>query len=130
MLTGFLQLRVVLTGSMKPTINPGDMVVALGPNYFEPQKGRIVLYTARDLQGNAVTTWAHRIIGGDSAHGFDVKGDANDQPDIGHPKLNDIKGVVLFTIPKIGRILSPVPLALIVTGIFIMYSVLRRSDED
>lgn len=129
MIVGALQLRVVLTGSMRPTINPGDMVVAISPKYFEPQKGRVALYVARDLQGKAVTTWAHRIVGGDAIFGFEFKGDANAQPDLGRPKLSDIKGVVLFTIPKLGRIFSPIPLILIVSGVFIMFSVLRRNEE-
>ncbi len=129
MFSGFLQLRVVLTGSMRPTINPGDMVFAVSPKYFEPQKGRVVLYVARDLQGKPVTTWAHRIIGGDRSSGFEVKGDANPQSDIGRPKIKDIKGVVLFTIPKIGRVLSPIPLILIVSGIFLMATVLRRGQD-
>lgn len=118
-LTGLLQIRIVLTGSMKPAINPGDMVVAASTKVIEPEIGKVVLYGARDLQGNVVTVWAHRIVAGDKNKGFTIKGDANSQADIGNIAVSDIKSVVVLRIPFIGHLFNVYSLILIFAGIFL-----------
>ena len=118
LLIGFqvIQLRVVLSGSMLPVLKIGDVVVVESTKYRQPKLNDIVLYTARALDGTPVTTYAHRIIDGNKQDGWIIKGDNNDQPDYGVKKNSDVTGVVLFNIPKIGRILSPIPIALILIG--------------
>ena len=118
LLIGFqvIQLRVVLSGSMLPVLKIGDVVVVESTRYRQPKLNDIVLYTARALDGTPVTTYAHRIIDGNRQDGWTIKGDNNDQPDYGVKKNSDVTGVVLFNIPKLGRILSPIPIALILIG--------------
>ena len=118
LLIGFqvIQLRVVLSGSMLPVLKIGDVVVVESTRYRQPKLNDIVLYTARALDGTPVTTYAHRIIDGNKEDGWTIKGDNNDQPDYGVKKNSDVTGVVLFNIPKLGRILSPIPIALILIG--------------
>jgi signal peptidase I len=118
LLIGFqvIQLRVVLSGSMLPVLKIGDVVVVESTRYRQPKLNDIVLYTARALDGTPVTTYAHRIIDGNKEEGWTIKGDNNDQPDYGVKKNSDVTGVVLFNIPKLGRILSPIPIALILIG--------------
>lgn len=123
---GAIQIRTVLTGSMIPAIYPGDIVVAAAPQWNSPKIGKVAIYHARDLQGRAVTSWAHRIIGGDTTDGFTMKGDANATPDIGHPKIPDIEGVVLFTIPKVGHYLNPFTIGLLIVGATLISWVKRR----
>jgi signal peptidase I len=104
---GVLQARVVLTGSMMPNINPGDIVITTTPQHLEPAKGKIVTYKVKRLNGTPVALFTHRIIGGDAKTGFVVKGDANPSPDPQKPKISDINGVVLFTIPWLGNVTNP-----------------------
>ena len=47
-----------------------------------------------------------------------MKGDENKLPDVQRPKLEDIKGVVIFIIPFLGNLLTPKALFLIVPCIF------------
>jgi signal peptidase I len=123
-LTGVIQAKVVLTGSMKPTINPGDVVVAASTKFKEPKIGDVAFYAARDLQNKAVTTWAHRIIAGDSKTGFQFKGDANAAADIHTVSLSDISAVELFKIPAIGRYLNPWSILLTGSGLILLaYSI-------
>ena len=130
LITGLLQMRVVLTGSMQPAINPGDLVIAASKDYVKPEVGKVVLYSARDLQGNAVTVWSHRIIAGDVANGFTIKGDANSQPDLGVIPLRDIQSVVVLRIPFIGHIFNVYSLALIFSGlIFLSIASSRRKRK-
>ncbi|MFB6135000.1 MAG: S26 family signal peptidase [Halanaeroarchaeum sp.] len=65
----------VETGSMAPTLEPGDGFVAVpsaiaGP----PEEGDVVTFRAEELQGGGLTT--HRIVG-ETERGYITKGDAN-----------------------------------------------------
>ena len=130
-LSGALQGRVVLTGSMKPSINPGDLLITKSTILAQPKVGDVVLYSARDLQGQAVSTWAHRIISGNTKDGFIIKGDANAAPDIGTVKTSDIESVVLFKIPSVGQYMSPLVIVLLGSGLMLLifvFSLWRRSE--
>ena len=118
-ITGSLQTRVVLTGSMSPTYNPGSVLILTKPNIVRPAIGKVVIYTARDASGKAVTQWAHRIVGGD-ASGWEIKGDANPSSDYGKHPSSDIKLVVLFGVPFIGKLLNPTSIILIGIGLLLI----------
>lgn len=120
LITGFGQMRVVLTGSMKPAINPGDLVIAASTSLVAPVVGKVVLYSVRDLQGNVVTVWCHRIIAGNSTDGFTIKGDANDQADLGLISVNDIQSVVVLRIPFVGHLFNVYSLILIFGGFILL----------
>jgi len=125
---GVLQARVVLTGSMVPTINPGDVVVSTAPTHIAPHKDKIVTYIGRKLDGSPVALFTHRIIGGDAKSGFIVKGDANPSPDTQKPKTADITGVVLFTIPWLGKVTDPHVLILLLLagfGLWLIWDAFR-----
>jgi len=126
--TGVMKARIVLTGSMSPTINPGDIVLLAKPTTLQPHVGSIVAYTARRFDGTVVATFTHRIVSGDPQSGFVVKGDANPSPDIQHPKMSDITGVAFFTIPLIGKILTPKMLIIfipVIVGIWFISDALK-----
>lgn len=115
---GVTKARIVLTESMKPTIQPGDIVLSLNPNRMVPKIGDIATYTARRFDGTPVASFTHRIVGGDAVHGFVMKGDNNPAPDTQKPTLKDISGVVFYTIPIIGKLLTPKGLLVLVPSIF------------
>jgi signal peptidase len=129
-LTGIIQSKVVLTSSMVPAIKPGDVAVSTSVKHLAPKIGRVVIYTGRRMDGSAVADFAHRIVGGDAVTGFSVKGDANPSPDTQHPKLADIRGVVLFTIPWIGHLLSPQYFAIVLLAIFGVWLIVDAFREE
>ncbi|MEN9751896.1 MAG: hypothetical protein RLZZ600_943 [Actinomycetota bacterium] len=115
---GLFSIRVVLTGSMVPAINPGDAIVTVSDSLRAPVEGDVVVYTGRRLDGTPVASFAHRIIGGAAETGWIVKGDANPQPDTQHPKAADIESVVITTIPVIGRFFNVQMLIMLVALVF------------
>lgn len=115
---GVVKARIVLTESMKPSINPGDIVLSINPERVPPKVGDVVTYTARRFDGSAVASFTHRIISGDAKSGFVMKGDNNPAPDTQKPTLADISGVVFYTIPLIGKLLTPRGLLVLVPSIF------------
>ena len=132
-LSGVMKARIVLSGSMEPTIKTGDVVLLMPPSRIEPKVGSIAAYTARRFDGTPVGLFTHRIIGGNPQVGFTMKGDANAAPDVQRPRLADISGVVFFTIPMLGKILSVKSLVVIIPtlfGFWIIWDALRKSEDD
>ncbi|NBU57062.1 MAG: signal peptidase I [Actinobacteria bacterium] len=127
--SGTVKARVVLTSSMVPTINPGDIILTTPAKNVSPKVGSIVAYVGRRFDGTAVGVFSHRIVGGDAASGFIVKGDHNPTPDTQRPKIPDITGVVIFVIPIIGRFLTPKALMItvpLVFGLWLIFDALKN----
>jgi len=130
--TDVVKARIVLTESMSPAIDPGDLILTTSPERLTPKIGDVVSYTARRFDGAPVGTFSHRIINGDSVNGFTVKGDSNPNPDIQRPRIQDIDGVVIFVLPFVGLLLSPRALFIIIPSIFgfwLVMDALRGDDE-
>ncbi len=102
-LTGTLSFRVVLTESMQPSINPGDVIVAVSDNVVAPQLHDVVVYIATRFDGTPVAPFAHRIIGGNAEDGWIVKGDNNPNADVQKPTSDDINSVVVAVWPAVGK---------------------------
>jgi signal peptidase len=129
--SGLIKSQIVLTGSMSPSIKPGDMVISTTPDKKAPQIGDVVVYSGKRFDGSKVASFAHRIVGGNATTGFTVKGDNNPYADTQKPVLSEIEGVVLFTIPLIGKLLSPeifVLLLLCGFGIWLILDAFREAE--
>jgi signal peptidase I len=129
--SGLIKSQIVLTGSMSPAINPGDMVISTPPDKKAPKIGDVVVYSGKRFDGTEVASFAHRIIGGNAKTGFTVKGDNNPDPDTQKPVLSEIQGVVLLTIPFVGQLLNPqvfVLLLLVGFGIWLIVDAFREEE--
>lgn len=89
---------VVLTGSMEPSISPGDYVTILKVNKDNLKEGDVITYT-RD---NAAVTHKIVSIDGDTVI---TQGTANNIADDPITK-SDIVGKYLFKVPKVGYIMK------------------------
>jgi signal peptidase len=68
-------LGFVETGSMEPTLDPGDGFVAIPSAVAgEVQEGDVIVFEAQHLQGGGLTT--HRVVG-ETEGGYVTRGDAN-----------------------------------------------------
>jgi signal peptidase I len=126
--SGFVKARIVLTGSMEPTIKPGDIVLLAPTPRTQPKLGDIAAYTARRFSGEAVGIFTHRIVGGNPVDGWMMKGDNNPSPDVQKPKNEDISGVVFFVIPWIGKLMTPKMLMVLIpvgVGIWLIVDTLK-----
>ncbi|MFC6835963.1 signal peptidase I [Halomarina ordinaria] len=81
-----LLLSYVETGSMEPTMEPGDGFVAVPTELTGPvEQGDVVTYEAEEIEGGGLTT--HRVVG-ETDRGYTTQGDANpftDQDDAEPP---------------------------------------------
>lgn len=95
-------LMVVVSESMVPTLNVGDIIIVQGMDGYEVND--IVVYRTYLYQKPIV----HRIIGTKDNGNFITQGDHNTFPDPGTiaPRegitMEDIQGKVVYVVPKLG----------------------------
>lgn len=104
----------VLTGSMRPYLQPGDMIVDKAAKAEEVKVGDIITYKAG---GSVVTHRVTEVIRADGKFLFTTRGDANNTAD-GKPITGEqLIGKVIFKIPYGGYIArfirSPIGLLII-----------------
>ena len=111
-----LLLSYVTTGSMEPTLSPGDGFVALPTELAgSPAEGDVVVFEAEEIEGGGLTT--HRIVD-ETERGFQTRGDANpftDQ-DGGEPPVQE-SGVLAVAWRPGGDVLVIPHLGDVATGI-------------
>ena len=105
-------LSYVETGSMAPTMEPGDGFVAVPSAVAgEVEEGDVITFRAEEIQGGGLTT--HRVVG-ETERGYVTRGDANpftDQ-DGGEPPVKEAQivakalqvGGTVVVIPNLGTV--------------------------
>ncbi len=92
-LVGADKSYTVLSGSMSPTLHPGDVIIVKGENPTDIKNGDIITVES----GSFIYT--HRVVeklGGDR---FSLKGDANEDPDPNLVEASQIIGKVVLVFP-------------------------------
>ena len=142
---------VVISGSMEPTINKGDLLFVMGTDPEDikngtavDQDGDVIVFDARGLWFNAPQEpIVHRVIGkyqiGDVWY-FRTKGDANLLQDQAPVPESRVIGVVVGGIPYIGWVkifLTEsgllIPLLVIISALLIISiirDIIKGDDED
>ena len=95
-----LSIHAVLSGSMRPTIQPGDLVIAQRVRASALHVGDVIGFLPPDDAAPRV----HRIVmTGSDEEGliFQTKGDANQNPDAVQVRLRSADRVI-YTIPLLG----------------------------
>lgn len=122
---------VILSGSMEPTVSPGDVVIVDASAAIAV--GDIITFD----DGKEVPT-THRVVGIEDGQ-YVTQGDANQNPDTQRVAPGDVLGGVTLTIPFIGHVILWVntptgyvslvvaPLVLLVASELFVWA---RSDDD
>lgn len=97
----------ILTGSMRPDLPPGTMVVAKPVDPERVGIGAVVTYQLRSGDPQVVT---HRVVAvGTTMEGelrFTTQGDANDVADEAPVLPEQIRGELWYAVPHLGRLTS------------------------
>jgi len=91
--------RVIVSGSMVPQINIGDVIIVQETEADKLEEGDILLYQLAEIKV------AHRIIEKNQENGqitFVTKGDNNDDIDIEPVYPGQVLGEVIYIVPKAG----------------------------
>ena len=101
-----INMFVILTQSMEPTINPGDIVIDYTPKNKEYVVGDVITFLATDgyHAGSTVTHRIIEIVEQDGDIYYRTKGDANNTADFSLIKKDNVIGKTIFKIPKAGYV--------------------------
>lgn len=129
-ITGTLQFLLVLSGSMHPVMQTGDMVVVRTMPPEDVRAGDIVAYHDPGGAENVIVT--HRAIEiekeGDIIN-FKTKGDANEDVDTYTVTSEDVIGEMVFVLPYLGYAVDRAKSKLIFILLVILPSLLIIADE-
>jgi signal peptidase I len=87
----------VMSGSMGPSIDAGDVVIAIPPGDEVLPRGAVIMFE-HPGRGNVI----HRVVGMDSDGSYLTKGDANGSLDSTPVPRDTVKGVGRIVVPAVG----------------------------
>lgn len=93
----------VLTGSMRPIIQPGDVVMDRPIGITDAHVGDVVTFSDPTRQGKLVTHRIRSITRGPVETAVETRGDANNASERWTIKTKDRVGKVVYVIPKVGH---------------------------
>ena len=105
-LTGMLQVLVVLSGSMQPTFQAGDVIVTMETPVHSLQVNDIITYWSPDNMKSLVTHRIVTIIKDGQGLAFQTKGDANEGVDQYVVSSDLVVGRMVLTVPYVGYVAS------------------------
>lgn len=106
-MNGSLHILTVLSGSMQPSIQPGDVVICTSIQPESIEINDIITFAHHDTSNKQSIT--HRVIDiiyEDQTVSFQTKGDANEDADVQLVSEKQVIGIVVFTIPLLGYFVS------------------------
>lgn len=127
---GFRQYMVA-TGSMEPQYNVGDLIIIKETPKEKIQVGDVINF----ISENGIDTITHRvieIIEKDGETYYKTKGDNNNAEDSGLVNFNQVQGVLVFKISKLGSIMTKIltETGIIIIFVFIILSYIRDKNKE
>lgn len=122
---------IVLSGSMEPDLQVGDMVVSRQAGEKQIETGDII--TFEDENGAVITHRVADIMIKDGKRYYQTKGDNNNGKDIGLVPIENIKGKYIFKISGAGKLITQImtPAGFMLT-LFIMtmgYIIISKKND-
>jgi signal peptidase I len=103
-LTGMLQILVVLSGSMQPTFHAGDVIVTVDTPVHSLQVNDIITFRSPDNPKSLMTHRIIKILYDTQVLTFQTKGDANEDPDQYVVSSEQVVGRMVLAIPYVGYV--------------------------
>lgn len=127
---GFRQYMVA-TGSMEPQYSVGDLIIIKETPKEKIQVGDVINY----ISANGKDTITHRVVEileKDGETYYKTKGDNNNAEDKELVNFNQVQGVLVFKISKLGTIMTKMltGTGIIIIFAFIMISYLRDKNKE
>jgi signal peptidase len=129
----------VLTGSMRPSIQPGDVVMDRPVAVADMHVGDVVTFSDPSRQGKLVTHRVRSVAHGQLVTIVETRGDANTTSERWQVQTKERVGRVVYVLPKIGHVATLVrnPLGIVllvvlpVLGLgFLALRSIWNDDED
>lgn len=99
---------VVLSGSMEPTLQPGDVIIVRSAEPSDIRRGDVITFYESGEPKRGRNRVTHRVVAKERTDGgvvYRTKGDDNDHPDSVPVDHSRVIGEVWFHVPVVGRVL-------------------------
>lgn len=123
---------IIVSGSMEPTLNIGDIVVIRETEKENIKPNDIITF----LEDNGQNTITHRvtdIVENNGKVKYQTKGDNNNSADDTLITYEEIAGIYQFKIPKVGKLImklhNPTAMIISILALFIVFKFIERKDE-
>lgn len=130
----------VLTGSMRPGIQPGDVVMDRPIPITRAHVGEVVTFSDPTRHGELVTHRIRSISHQEGLTNVETRGDANNTSERWTIATKDRVGLVVYRLPKIGHvavivrskvgILLVIVVPVLLLGAGLLRKIWREDDED
>ncbi|HYH35150.1 MAG TPA: signal peptidase I [Nocardioides sp.] len=94
----------VLSGSMVPTYDPGDVVIVRPTDAEELQVGDVITFQPVSGDPRLTTHRIDAIAYGNEGQEYVTKGDANDSVDLAPVAPDQVRGEVWYAVPLVGHV--------------------------
>ena len=125
------KIYTVLTGSMEPQYNVGDLIIEKPIEQNNIKEGTVITYAINEHK-----TVTHRVVDIVKKDGkilYRTKGDNNNKADVDLVEYSQVKGSILFKVGKVGKIISEfasgIGIVVILILIWISYIHSSRTEE-
>lgn len=127
---GFRQYMVA-TGSMEPQYGVGDLIIIKETPKEEIQVGDVINY----ISANGMDTITHRVVEileKDGETYYKTKGDNNNAEDPELVNFNQVQGVLVFKISKLGTLMTNMltGTGIVIIFAFVILSYLRDTNKE
>ena len=122
-----MKMYVIISGSMKPELEIGDIVIVKETNNYDLQEGDIISFR----QGQSIVT--HRIsevLITDNKIRYKTKGDNNNIEDTQMISEKEIEGKVIDKIPSLGKIALALKDKTLIIVIIMFYYIYLVKDQS
>lgn len=120
----------IISGSMEPNLNIGDIVIIKEIKTENIEKGDIITFRQ---EGSAITHRVVDIVKENENTYYQTKGDNNNANDDVLVSNKDIEGIYVFRIPKLGIIISNIrnttSIIIIVLVLYLIYKIMQIKDD-
>ncbi len=110
----------VLTGSMRPGVQPGDVVMDRPIKISDAHVGDVVTFSDPSRKGVLVTHRIRAIAHGPETTQVETRGDANNTSERWTIATKDRVGLVVYVIPKIGRVATVIRNPIGILGLVVL----------
>lgn len=138
-ITGKIQILVVLSSSMQPTFTAGDVIITVDTPVSLLKTNDIITYHSPDNTNQLVTHRIVHTINTNTGLAFQTKGDANEQPDRDMVSADKVVGRMVVSIPYVGAVAQVsrssvgYVLLVLIPGIFVIsaevYSIVKKEKR-
>lgn len=112
---------VIISGSMEPYLEIGDIVIIKKCEQSEIKEGDIISFRSGE---SIITHRVNKILRENSNIRYETKGDNNNISDKNYVKYEDVEGIMVQKIPRLGNVILLLKNKVVIIAILIIFYIM------